>query len=221
MAAEDTETAMPVRLHSCPCCGLSQAIPPLPPRTRACCARCGTCLIDLKAARLSDSRTAAIALAALILYPLAITLPMIEVERFGHRHAASIIEGVATLLGSGHVIVGLVVLACSIVFPLGKLVALLLLTTGAPIIRRDRRALTHRIVQWTGRWGMLDVLLVAVLVAAIKIGDVVQVTAGPAALAFTACVLLSLLAAASFNPHATWMRQELAAPADLEAEASA
>ena len=52
--------------------------------------------------------------------------------------------------------------------------------------------------------GMLDVLLVALLVAVLKLGDVVELSAGPAALAFSVCVLLNLAASASFDPHVLW-----------------
>jgi len=64
--------------------------------------------------------------------------------------------------------------------------------------------MTYRLVEWTGRWGMLDVLLVAILVAVLKLGDLMTVSAGPGLLAFTACVTLSLFAAASFDPHGLW-----------------
>lgn len=171
---------------------------------RACCARCETSLVKRSVVARSNSRTAAIATAALILYPFAVTLPMLEVERFGHTSAASILEGVASLLSGGHWIVGVVVLLCSIVVPLGKLAALLALSAGGLGLGRRHRALTYRLVEWTGRWGMLDVLLVAVLVAVLKLGDMVTVTAGPAALAFCGVVVLSLAAAASFDPHALW-----------------
>ncbi|HEY3245706.1 MAG TPA: paraquat-inducible protein A [Phycisphaerae bacterium] len=192
------------QIRSCWCCGLAQLIPPLTPRTRACCARCGTTLRK-GYGRSGDNRlTAAITLAALLLYPLAVSLPMIRVEKFGHHNEASVLEGVVRLLGAGHLLVGVVVLLCSIVLPLGKLLSLLLLSTGARFMRGEHRALTYHVVEWTGRWGMLDVLLLAILVAILKIGDFVQVSAGPAALAFTCCVALSLLAAATFNPHALW-----------------
>jgi paraquat-inducible protein A len=154
--------------------------------------------------RQSNRRTAAVALAALIIYPLAVSLPMLRVERFGHFNDASILEGVVTLLGSGHILVGLVVLLCSIVLPLGKLIGLFLLSSGRFLKRRRHRALTYHIVEWTGRWGMLDVLLVAILVAVLKIGDLVEVSARPAALAFTGCVVLSLIATACFDPHSLW-----------------
>ena len=171
---------------------------------RACCPRCATTLARPHAAARSASRTAALAAAAVILYPLAVTLPMVRIEKFGHLHEASIVEGVVTLLASGHVLIGVVVLLCSIVLPLGKLAALLTLSLGGVSLRHSARAATYRVVEFTGRWGMLDVLLVAILVAAVKLGDLVEVTAGPAAFAFTACVLLSLAASAAFDPHGIW-----------------
>lgn len=152
----------------------------------------------------SNHRTAAIATAALVLYPFGVGLPIMEVRRLGHMKDTSILEGVSTLLAAGDWVVGIVVLLCSIVLPLGKLATMLVLATGAVRLRERHRAIAYHAVEWTGRWGMLDVLVVAVLVAVLKLGHVVDVTAGPAALAFTGCVVLSLLAAASFDPHGLW-----------------
>jgi paraquat-inducible protein A len=71
-------------------------------------------------------------------------------------------------------------------------------------MRREHLARTWRAVELVGRWGMLDVLLAAVLVAILKLGDLVTVEVGPGLFAFTACVGLSLLASAFFDPHALW-----------------
>lgn len=191
-------------LATCPVCGLAQSIPPIPERMRACCGRCGTTVRRRSRHFRSNRRSAALAAAGLILYPLAIGLPLIRVEKFGHHNDASILEGTATLLTQGHVLVALIVGLCSVVLPLGKLGALLILSAGGLHLRHHHRALTYHLVEWTGRWGMLDVLLVAVLVAVLKLGDVVDVSAGPAALAFTSCVVLSLLASAFFDPHSLW-----------------
>ncbi len=191
-------------LRACPCCGLVQRLPAVPVGMRACCGRCGTHLRRRRVGAGGNSGTVALALAALILYPLGVMLPMLTIERFGYHHEASILEGISTLISSGHLVVGIIVLLCSIVFPLGKLLALLVLSAGGMAMRHKHRALTYHIVEWTGRWGMLDVLLVALLVAALKIGDLVEVSAGPAALAFTCVVVLSLLATALFDPHSLW-----------------
>ena len=85
-----------------------------------------------------------------------------------------------------------------------KLVGLLAITSPGGVPSLGTRATAHRWIEWSGRFGMLDVLLVALLVAWVKFGDLFQVHPGPGALAFTACVLASLLASAWFDPHALW-----------------
>ena len=193
----------------CPCCGLRQVVPHIPPQHRAYCSRCSSALHSRIAAYRSNRRTAAIALAALILYPFAVSLPLLEVQQFGYEKATSILEGVATLLGSGDWFVGIIVLLCSIILPLGKLIALLALSAGGVLIPGPHKALTYRIVEWTGRWGMLDVLVVAVLVAVLKLGDSLNVHIGPAAWSFACVVILSLLASASFDPHSLWPQTQV------------
>ncbi len=195
-------------IHACAHCGLVQRVPAVPDEMRACCRRCSVALrIGARRLAASRSRTAAIATAALVLYPLAVSLPIIRIEKFGHAHEASIIEGVTALLGQGHIVVGLVVLACSVILPVLKLAALLVLSAGGLWMRHHHRAITFRMVELAGRWGMLDVLLVAILVAVLQLGDLVEVSVGPAALAFTLCVGLSLLAAASFDERSLWEPQ--------------
>src|SRR5690606_31796679 len=191
-------------LRACACCGLIQQAPTVGRRQRLRCARCAMPLPDARGSRLHRHRTAALSLAALVLYPAAVGLPMLEIEQFGHQQASSVLDGTATLLAQGHYFVGLIVLLCSVVLPVMKLLGLLTLSFGASRLRQHHRAWTYRFVEWTGRWGMLDVLAVAVLVAVVKLGQTVSLTAGPAALAFTLVVLLSLLAAATFDEHALW-----------------
>ena len=196
-------SALPT-LKACSCCGLVQRVPAIAEGQRACCGRCGLTLVDPGRRRGSNRICASAALAALLIYPVAISLPIMRIERFGHQHDASIWTGGVELLSEGDVFVGLVVLLCSIVIPLLKLVGLLVITRPGTALSHQHRAFTYRVIEWTGRWGMLDVLLIALLVAWIKVGDLVQVSVGPAALAFTLCVLLSLVATAAFNPHALW-----------------
>tara|TARA_R110002096_G_scaffold79532_8_gene186782 strand:+ start:45221 stop:45682 length:462 start_codon:yes stop_codon:yes gene_type:complete len=143
-------------------------------------------------------------LAALVLFPLAVSQPIMTLERFGHRTEASVWTGSIGLLEKGEWFVGVVVLLCSLVLPLLKLLGLVAITYGRDRLARKHRAFAYRFIEWTGRWGMLDVLLISIVVAWVKVGDLVDVTAGPAALAFACMVVLSLLAAAWFDPHAIW-----------------
>lgn len=200
-------------LRACSVCGLIQRLPAqhgdaIPTGKRICCARCGATLLSRPRLLRSNSRAAALAATALALYPFAILLPMLRIEKLGHAREASLLEGIATLLSDGHLLVGLVILLCSVILPAGKLLAVLTLAGVGRHLAERRRAMTYRLLEWTGRWGMLDVVLVAVLVAAVKLGDLAEVTPGPAAWAFAACVTLSLLAAACFDAHRLWSPQD-------------
>ncbi len=199
----------PSRLCACPRCGLVQVLPGTGIAERAGCARCSAVVWDPRR-RVARARwTGAFALAALVLYPLAITLPIMELERLGHRVEASVWSGGIGMLREGELWVGGVVLVCSVILPVVKLLGLCLLAWGESHFTPLMRARTWRLIEWTGRWGMLDVLLVAVVVAWVKMGDLVKIRPGPAALAFTACVFASLVASAIFDPRARWEEESV------------
>ncbi len=143
-------------------------------------------------------------IAAIVIYPVALTLPVMQIERLGYASDASIWSGMVGLLAEGHVFIGLVVLLFSIVAPVGKLGLSLTLCAGKRGLDRRDRASVYKLIEFIGRWGMVDVLLVAVLVATVKLGDVVQVTPGPGVVAFGVVVMLSLIASTIFDPHAIW-----------------
>lgn len=201
-AAYTRDMSDPATLCACPCCGLVHRLPDV---ARAA-LRCTRCHTRLRAPRGRAQATAALALAALILLPLAVTLPVLRVEKLGAAHESSILGGGVTLIREGQAVVGVVVLLCSVVLPTAKLAALFVLSAGARALGSRGKARTWHLVEWTGRWGMLDVLLVALLVATLKLGDLVEIHAGLGALAFTVCVVLNLAASAAFNPHDLWTR---------------
>jgi len=190
-------------LRACPTCGLVQEVPALSSEERATCARCDAVVVCGARAAGGNSGALHAALAGLTLYPFAIGLPILRLERFGHLTEASVWSGSVGLLREGEWFVGGVVLLCSVVLPLLKLAGIVFLCLGERLSIR-RRAAFYRAVEAAGKWGMLDVLLVAVVVAWVKVGDLVQVAAGPAALSFTVLVVLSLVASARFDPHALW-----------------
>ncbi|MCA9128930.1 MAG: paraquat-inducible protein A [Planctomycetales bacterium] len=138
-----------------------------------------------------------------MLYFPAILLPILEIEKLGHHHAASLLGGTIDLVLYGNWFVGLVVLVFSIVLPLLKLIALLELSRIG-LTHRRHRAWTYRMVEWTGRWSMMDVLLIALLVTLVKLGDLVAFQFGPAVVAFVMCVAMSMIASIMFDPHAIW-----------------
>jgi len=156
--------------------------------------------ISLPQASLIRQRTAAFAWAALLLYPLGIFLPVVELKRFGHVNETSIVGGISELISSGYWLLGIVVLVCSVVIPVCKLAGLLVLSSERVPVGTSVRDVVWKLLEITGRWGMLDVLLVAALVAAVKLGDLVSINPGPGVYAFGGTVVLSLLASACWNP---------------------
>ncbi len=190
------------KLISCHCCGLVQRLPPLTHRQKSICYRCATPLTHSTTSR--NHWAAALAVSALAFYLPAMLLPMLRIEQLGHRHEDSLLSGLIALFSQGYWFVASIVLLFSVLLPPLKLLTLWLLATTHLIAPHHYRALMYRLVELLGRWGMLDVMLVAILVAFVKLGNLVNINAGPGLIAFTLLVLLSLLASLVFNPHLMW-----------------
>lgn len=190
-------------LRACHACGLVQRVGVAGERARWLCARCGATVRHARRPR-SLARAGAFALAALVLYPPAMALPVIHVQGMGHSRSATIWSGVVELLASGEWLVGVVVFLCSMVIPLTKIGVMFVLCAGGSLVGAQPRMFMYRAMEWIGRWGMIDVLLVAVLVAAVKLGNWMQVQPGPGTLAFMGVVVMSLAASASFDPASIW-----------------
>lgn len=182
-------------------------MPVLEAGQRARCVRCHSTIARDGGGPSSAQRTAAAALAAFVLYWPAVLLPILEIERLGHRHESSILSGTFELLAHGNWFVGIVVLLFSVVFPLVKIVLLLELSL-LNLLHRRHKAATYRIMEHAGKWSMMDVMLLAFLVMLVKLGNLVEFHFGPAVIAFVLCVALSMLASALFDPHAIWASHE-------------
>ncbi len=150
-----------------------------------------------------QNRVAAFTLAALALFPAAVLLPILEVQRLGHHHRSSILGGIWDLFAHGSYFVGAVILVFSILLPLGKLIAMLELTWLCSL-EEKHRARTYRWMEIAGKWSMMDVMLLALLVMLVKLSGLVEFHFGPAVIAFSLCVAFSLIATMSFDPHAIW-----------------
>ncbi len=201
-----------IGLLACHCCGLIHRVPPQddPPQKHSqqptqhlVCVRCQATLRRARSENRPDQRTAAASLAAFFLYIPAVTLPILQVERLGHQHVSSLLGGTWQLLREGSWFVGIVVLLFSIILPLAKILLLLELSLFE-LTHQRHRAVTYRLVEQIGKWGMMDVLLLALLVMLVKVGSLVEFHLGPATWAFVLCVLLSMIASWSFDPHSIW-----------------
>ncbi|HEY3846647.1 MAG TPA: PqiA/YebS family transporter subunit [Acetobacteraceae bacterium] len=169
------------------------------------CPRCGFRL----RARKPDSiaRTWALGFAALILYIPANVYPVLTFTELGAGQPSTILGGVRELLEAGMWPLAALVFFASVVVPGMKVLglALLLLTTrvGSRQHLRDRTRL-YRIIDHIGRWSMIDIFMGSILVALLQFGAIVSVVPGLGALAFASVVILTMLAAQSFDPRLMW-----------------
>jgi paraquat-inducible protein A len=192
-------------LIGCQTCGLVQRVGEVPAGARVECARCGSLVRTSR--RNTVGRTAAFSLAALVLYWPANVYPILRMDLYGLRSENTIFEGVVSLLEHGQSLVAVVVFLASIVIPLLKLLGLLYLVVSTRLrSRRARLARTwiYRTIDVVGPWAMLDVFLLAVLVSLVKLGDLATVLPGPGLFAFSAVVVLTILASRSFDPAQIW-----------------
>ena len=169
------------------------------------CPRCGSALHVRKPD--SIARTWALLIAAAAFYVPANLYPVLTLIRFGAGHPSTILGGVVELVEYKMWPLALLVFVASVLVPLLKLVgiAFLLITTqrGATWRLRDRTRL-YRVVEVVGRWSMIDIFMLAVLVGLVRMGIVASVYPGLGAVCFGACVILTMLASFSFDPRLMW-----------------
>lgn len=186
-------------LIGCRSCGLVS-------RARTTCPRCGAILRPRKADSLQ--RSWALLLTATMLYVPANTMPILTLVEVGHSgNPSTLIRGIRDIATSGYWALAVLVFFASIIVPLVKLLGLsfLLITTqrGTPFWLRER-TLIYRVVDSIGRWSMIDVFMVSILTATARMGKLGSVFPGLGAVAFCAVVVLTMLAAHSFDSRLMW-----------------
>ncbi|EJL80348.1 putative paraquat-inducible protein A [Variovorax sp. CF313] len=186
----------------CPGCDAVYSRTPLQPRDVAHCPRCGTEL-DRHPGR-QEHRILPLTVACLIMFAIANLFPIVEIELQGLRSQTTLAGAVVALGAEGMSVVALLVLATTILFPFLQLCILAYLLVP---LSRERRpggfALLVRLMQSLRPWGMIEVFLLGVLVAIVKLSSMATVVPGAALWAFMALTVM-LTVVLSFNPGAFW-----------------
>jgi paraquat-inducible protein A len=173
----------------------------------ATCPRCGSAVHARKLRSLE--RTWALVIAAALCYLPANLLPIMKVTSLGRAQADTIMSGVVYLLLHGMWPLAVVVFTASVFVPLLKLVILVGLLVSVQRGARWRpveRTRLYRITEAIGRWSMVDIFVVTILVALVRLGNLATVEAQTGAVFFGAVVVLTMLAAESFDPRLIWDR---------------
>jgi paraquat-inducible protein A len=189
---------------SCDLCGL--VCDGRPPASHATieCSRCGTVVLPRKADALR--RTAALLVAALILYIPANILPVMYTRLLGSEGESTILEGVIEFWRSGSWDIALLIFTASVAVPCTKFLAigLLLLDRHRPIGSRKGKTKLLKFVEAVGYWSMLDVLVVALVTALIQFRALGSAEPRLGIVFFGAVVVLTMLAAMSFDGRLAW-----------------
>jgi paraquat-inducible protein A len=173
------------------------------------CPRCGARLHSRKPN--SIARTWALIIAALVFYIPANVLPITTVVSFGKSQSDTIMSGVIYFIKTGMWPIALVIFVASIFVPLLKLLILtfLLITVQRKSGWRPKdRTRLYRMTEAIGRWSMVDIYVVTILVALVNLGSLAAIAAGPGAIFFAAVVVITLFAAMTFDPRLIWDVEE-------------
>jgi len=194
---------------ACPDCDLLQRLPELGPGGSARCPRCDKELWRRREDGLE--RTLALTLAAAVLYVVANAVPMLGLRAVGHQAATTVLGGAQQLWNDGEQVVAGLVFFAAVLAPALQIGFMLLIVLGA---RRARprmwvgTLLRHHPTTCT--WSMIEVMMLGVLVALIKIADYATVVPGLALIGLAGLVFLLAAMQASFDPHEVWDRIEWA-----------
>lgn len=149
--------------------------------------------------------------AGIVFYIPANLLPMMRTSTLGGFHGsgeATIMGGVIQLLQYGDWPVALVIFIASVIVPIGKFAAIgwLAIVAGRPATVESAhvRLRILEVVEFIGRWSMIDVFVVAILSALVQLGFVATIHPGPAAASFALSVAFTMLSAQSFDPRLIW-----------------
>ena len=174
-----------VAKHRCPCCGAH---------------------LHLRHSK-SLERTIALLITAVILYIPANTLPIMQTYQFGQPDPATILGGVLILIDMGSYPIAAVIFIASVMVPIAKMLAIAYLALGVKRggkISAQQRTIMYRMTEFVGKWSMVDVFVVAILVSLVRLEGLLTIEPGLAAAAFASVVVVTMLSAHAFDARLIW-----------------
>lgn len=214
-AGDTHHSANHVSCHTC------SQLNPMPDSRHPRCIRCGGTLHQYNPQQ-SLQRSWALLIASAVFFIPANLYPMMFTVSLGTSEGSTIIGGVALLWQLGSYPIAAVIFLASIVIPLAKIFALAWLYINAQREGEDgerqaiQRLRLYRITELIGRWSMIDIFVVAILVALVQLQNLMAIYPGPAALSFASVVILTMLSAMMFDPRVFWPGKVAMMPRKLE-----
>ena len=198
-------TAREAHLLNCHVCNKLCSAGTTPAGSVAVCPRCGATMHLRK--QDSIARTWAFLITSIILYIPANVYPIMTVTILGKGEPDTIASGVVALINAGMWPLALIVFMASIFVPLLKMLGLTVLLLSVKYKWRWRpvqRTVMYRIIEMIGRWSMVDIFMISILVAVVAFGNLAKIHAGLGARAFALVVVFTIFASMSFDPRLIW-----------------
>jgi len=193
------KTANKEKLCQCPICLTLNDV------SNSYCEQCHAHLTNINPKAIQQ--TVSLLLTSYLLFIPANFLPMMVTTVLGSTTESTILGGVILLWQHQSYLVAIIIFLASIVIPLGKLFALSWLCYEASYTGFSSKRVayrSYRITEFIGKWSMVDIYVVSILVALVNMGEIVKIEAGYAAAAFTGFVVMTMLAANTFDPRLIW-----------------
>lgn len=201
---EKTVTAREAGLVACTRCTRAWPI------GDAVCGRCGATLVSRDSHSLQ--RVWALWVVGLMCYVPANVYPMLRTQQLFQVDESTIIGGAVELAHYGSYGIAAIILFASVVIPLGKFWAIAFLAVSVKQhsgFASHKRLMIYEVVEYIGRWSMIDIFVVAILSALVQLKGLAAITPGPAAFFFALSVIFTMLSAQSFDPRMIWDAQKI------------
>ncbi|RTE86542.1 MULTISPECIES: paraquat-inducible protein A [Gammaproteobacteria] len=195
-------TAHEQGLVGCKCCGMLNSA------TERQCQRCHTSIAPPSPLRIQA--TWALLISALVLYIPANIYPMMYTQTLGGQRESTILGGVLQMVDMGSYLIALVIFVASFIVPIAKIAVLgylSYLASKPAKLATPKKMQLYRLTEVVGRWSMIDVFVVAIMVALIQGGVLLSILPGAAAVAFAGVVVLTMIAANTFDPRLLWQAE--------------
>jgi paraquat-inducible protein A len=163
------------------------------------CPHCGASLHPLLPKLKNNRNAAVLSLFALAALTTGILLPFISMSNLGDTRSFSLLGGIRELFDRGNFLLASILLIFSVIFPYAKLAAILIATSRLSHLSMKTRHRLHQIAQFTGRYSLLDLLVVAIIIVVVRFQGLAEAKALPGTAFFALAVFLSIAAGFSVN----------------------
>lgn len=193
-------------LRACPDCDLLQELPILKTGQAAHCFRCGSTLYKLR--NDSVNRSLALAITGIFLFILSNIFPFISLTALGIYQDSNLFSASVALFHADRPFLAIIVFLTTILFPLLSLTGMIIVLLSVKMNRVNRRFIAplFRFLMSTDAWGMLEVFMLAVLIAVVKLGDLAEIIIGLSLYAFAALIAVMTMMSLSLDPEDVWKR---------------